>query len=127
MAVAKTNIEFAGFSDKVEVRAGAALDSLAQLVAENHPPFDLIFIDADKPNNPRYLDWVMKLSRKGSVIISDNLIRNGEVIDETSQDPTVQGVRRYYECLSEQPNLQSIAVQTVGVKGYDGFAISVVV
>ncbi|HZG14785.1 MAG TPA: O-methyltransferase [Candidatus Bathyarchaeia archaeon] len=122
--VARANIERAGLSHMVEVRVGLALDSLEQLAAEGCGPFDLIFIDADKPNNPAYLEWAIKLSRPGSLIIGDNVVRNGEVIDAASDNPTVQGVRRFYEMLSTDTRVSATAIQTVGSKGYDGFAIA---
>jgi len=122
--VARTNIERAGLSHMVEVRVGLALDSLEQLAAEGCGPFDLIFIDADKPNNPAYLEWAIKLSRSGSLIIGDNVVRNGEVIDAASDSPTIQGVRRFYEILSTDSRVSATAIQTVGSKGYDGFAIA---
>ncbi|WP_134684850.1 O-methyltransferase [Brevibacillus migulae] len=122
--VARANIERAGLSHVVEVRVGLALDLLEQLAAEGCGPFDLIFIDADKPNNPAYLEWALKLSRPGSLIIGDNVVRDGEVIDASSDNPTIQGVRRFYERLSTDPRVTATAVQTVGSKGYDGFAIA---
>ena len=122
--VARANIERAGLSHMVEVRVGLALVSLEQLAAEGSGPFDLIFIDADKPNNPAYLEWAIKLSRSGSLIIGDNVVRNGEVIDAASDNPTIQGVRRFYEMLSTDSRVSATAIQTVGSKGYDGFAIA---
>lgn len=124
--VARKNIARAGLSELVEIRQGAAADSLAKLYAEDPSPFDLIFIDADKPNNPVYLEWALKLSRKGTIIIVDNVIRNGEISSSASKDPKVQGTRTMFDMLSSNPRLQATALQTVGSKGYDGFAMAVV-
>jgi predicted O-methyltransferase YrrM len=92
-------------ADRIELRVGAALDSLATLVAEGAEPFDLVFIDADKPNNPHYLDYALKLSRPGTVIIGDNVVREGEVLDATSRDASVQGVRGFFDMLSSDPRI----------------------
>ncbi|WP_126428775.1 class I SAM-dependent methyltransferase [Brevibacillus marinus] len=113
-------------TDVVELRLGPALDSLAQLAAEGQGPFDLIFIDADKPNIPDYFKWALQLSRPGSLIIVDNVVRNGAVVDETSTDPSVQGVRRFSELVASEPRVTATAIQTVGSKGYDGLAILLV-
>jgi predicted O-methyltransferase YrrM len=121
--VARANIARAGLSDEIEVRVGKALDTLPGLMAE--APFDLIFIDADKPNNPEYLAWALKLSRRGSVIVADNVVRDGAVIDDESSDPNVDGVRRFNELLAAEARVSATAIQTVGSKGYDGFAIAV--
>ncbi len=123
--VARANIARAGLASVVEVRVGRALDTLPQIAAEG--PFDLIFIDADKSGYPDYLPWAMKLSRPGSVIIADNVVRKGAVIDAGSSDADVQGVRRFYELLAAEPRVSSTAVQTVGSKGYDGFAMALVI
>jgi predicted O-methyltransferase YrrM len=125
-AVAKSNIHRAGLSSVVEIRVGAALDSLARLAAENPEPFDMIFIDADKPNNPSYLKWALKLSRPGTLILGDNVVREGAVIDAADPDPSVQGTRRFLEMLAAEPRLDATALQTVGSKGYDGFAMALV-
>jgi predicted O-methyltransferase YrrM len=125
--VARKNIARAGFDGVVTVRLGAALDTLPLLVEEGEGPFDLIFIDADKKNIPNYLIWSLKLSRKGTVILVDNVIRDGEVIDASSKDPNVQGARQFFDVLKSEPRLQATALQTVGSKGYDGFAMAVVV
>ena len=124
--VARANIERAGLADVVEVRLGRALDTLKQLAAENRGPFDLIFIDADKPGYPDYFPWALKLSRPGSMIIADNVVRNGAVIDADSSDPNVQGMRRFNELLAAEPRVSATVIQTVGSKGYDGFAIVLV-
>jgi predicted O-methyltransferase YrrM len=124
--VARANIARAGLADVVEVRLGRALDTLKQLAAENRGPFDLIFIDADKPGYPDYFPWALKLSRPGSMIIADNVVRNGAVIDADSSDPNVQGMRRFNELLAAEPRVSATVIQTVGSKGYDGFAIVLV-
>jgi predicted O-methyltransferase YrrM len=118
--VARANIARAGLSDIVEVRIGKALDTLPLLEG----PFDLIFIDADKVNYPEYLAWGVKLSRRGSVIVADNVVRKGAVIDGESSDPNVQGVRRFNEILAAELRLSATTIQTVGTKGYDGFTIA---
>jgi predicted O-methyltransferase YrrM len=124
--VARSNITHAGFGDRLEVRVGPALESLPQLSEADGVPFDLIFIDADKPNNPDYLLWALKLSRRGSVIIADNVVRGGNVIDADSSDASVQGIRRFSNLLAAEPRVSATAIQTVGSKGYDGFAIALV-
>jgi predicted O-methyltransferase YrrM len=126
-AIAKANLERAGLSGVVDLRVGAALDSLAILEREHGEPFDLIFIDADKPNNPDYLAYALKLSRKGSLIIGDNVVRDGAVVDPDNPDPRVQGVRRFFDMLADEPRLSATALQTVGSKGYDGFALALVI
>lgn len=125
-AVARENIARAGFADRVEVRVGKALDLLPEIEAEGLHPFDFFFLDADKPNNPAYLEWSIKLSRPGSVIIADNVVREGAVLDTKSSDASVQGIRRFNERFASHPRIQATAVQTVGSKGYDGFAIGIV-
>jgi predicted O-methyltransferase YrrM len=124
--VALSNIARAGLSDVVELRIGRALDTLPQLAAENRGPFDLFFIDADKPGYPDYLAWALRLSRRGSLIIADNVVRQGAVVDAGTSDPGVQGVRRFLDLLAAEPRVSATAIQTVGSKGYDGFAIALV-
>ena len=111
---------------KVEIRVGAAADSLEKLVAEGVAPFDLIFIDADKGNNPLYVQWALKLARKGTVIIVDNVIRDGAVLEADSTDTNIVGTRRMFELVGKEPRLTATALQTVGGKGYDGFVMAVV-
>ncbi|QIR35990.1 O-methyltransferase [Tolypothrix sp. PCC 7910] len=123
--VARSNIARAGLSDIVEIRLGWALDTLPQIAAEGRT-FDLIFIDADKPSNPDYFAWALKLSHRGTLIIADNVVRNGAVIDAASDDPNVQGIRRFNELLAAEARISATEIQTVGSKGYDGFAIAVV-
>jgi predicted O-methyltransferase YrrM len=125
--VARANIKRAGLADNVEIRCGRALDTLPQLVAENRGPFDLVFIDADKPGYPDYLEWALKLSRRGSLIIADNVVRDGAVADSASRDPGVRGVRRFIEMLAAEPRVSASVIQTVGSKGYDGFAMALVI
>lgn len=124
--VARANVARAGLEGVVEVREGPALTSLPQLAKENGGPFDLIFIDADKPAYPEYLEWALKLSRRGSVIVADNVIRGGAVADPNSVDPNVQGIRRFHELLAGERRVSATAIQTVGSKGYDGFALAFV-
>ncbi|AZO14917.1 O-methyltransferase [Mesorhizobium sp. M2A.F.Ca.ET.043.05.1.1] len=124
--VARSNFEQAGVSGKVDLRVGPALQSLAALVDENAGPFDLIFIDADKPNNPNYLDWAMKLSRSGTIIVCDNVIRDGAVVKKNSGDVNVEGARAAFSFIGGEKRLDGTAIQTVGAKGYDGFAIAIV-
>jgi predicted O-methyltransferase YrrM len=124
--VAKKNILRAGLDDKVEVRVGTASESLAKLVEQGAAPFDLIFIDANKEGYPEYLGWALKLSRAGTLMIADNVIRKGEVIDARSPDSRVQGVRRFNEMIAVDRRLSATAIQTVGSKGYDGFTMALV-
>jgi len=121
--VARANIERAGLLAQVEIRVGKALASLATLVSEGVPPFDFVFIDADKASIPDYFQWSLKLTRPGSVIVVDNVIRKGAVLDAASSDANVQGVRRFNEIVSKTPGVSATTVQTVGSKGYDGFAL----
>ena len=122
--VAARNIARAGLAEIVEIRIGKAIDSLNQLVQSRAVPFDLIFIDADKPSNPDYLKASLQLSRPGTIIIGDNVVRGGEVANGAAADPKVQGVRRFCEQIGQEPGLSATAIQTVGSKGYDGFAIA---
>jgi predicted O-methyltransferase YrrM len=124
--VAKSNISRAGLKDVVDVRIGSALDVLPQLAAEKRGPFDLIFIDADKQNIPEYFEWSMKLSHPGTVIIVDNVVRDGEVIDPNSPDDRIAGVRKFVDLLAAESRASATTIQTVGVKGYDGFAMVLV-
>jgi predicted O-methyltransferase YrrM len=125
--VARANIARAGLAETVEIRVGPALETLPRLAAEGRGPFDLVFIDADKSNNAAYLDWALKLARPGSLIIGDNVVRNGAVIDAASGDPSVQGIRRFNTALATEPRLAVTTIQTVGSKGYDGLAIALVI
>ncbi|HUV70308.1 MAG TPA: O-methyltransferase [Terracidiphilus sp.] len=124
--VARANLKRAGLLKRVDVRVGPALDSLPVLAAERGGKFDLIFIDADKPNNPRYLEWALKLARRGTVIVVDNIVRQGRVIEADSKDADILETRRCLEMMAANPRLSAFAMQTAGVKGLDGFAMAVV-
>ena len=124
--VARKNVERAGFATKVEIRLGAAIDSLKRLSSEKDGPFDLIFIDADKSSIPDYFTTSLKLARRGSLIVVDNVVRKGAVIEANSKDPDVQGVRRLNEMISKEKRVTATTIQTVGSKGYDGITIVLV-
>lgn len=121
-AVARENLRLAGVNDRVAVLEGPALTSLEKL--GDRPPFDLIFIDADKPNNPGYLRWALRYSRPGTVIVGDNVVRDGEVTNPDSEDDRVQGVRAFIDMMGSDPRLTVTALQTVGSKGWDGFTLA---
>jgi predicted O-methyltransferase YrrM len=121
--VARKNFENAGLADRIEVRVGAALDTLAALHAEGAGPFDLIFIDADKPSTPDYFDWAVKLARKGTLIIVDNVVREGAILAAQSENKHVKGLRGFYARVAADPRVTATAIQTVGNKGHDGLAI----
>jgi predicted O-methyltransferase YrrM len=129
-AVARKNLERAGLmgSDgaRVELREGPALDTLPRLVAEGAGPFDMIFLDADKEHNAEYLQWAIRLSRVGTVIVTDNVVREGTVLDAASDDAAVQGTRRFFEAMAAEPHVTATAIQTVSGKKYDGFALLMV-
>ncbi|MBK7369482.1 MAG: O-methyltransferase [Candidatus Eisenbacteria bacterium] len=125
-AVARANFERAGLAHVIELREGAAADSLAALHAEGVAPFDFVFIDADKPGNSVYIDWALKLLRDGGVLVLDNVVRDGAVIDAASDNPAVLGTRAAIERLSREPRVTATAIQTVGAKGYDGFLLALV-
>jgi predicted O-methyltransferase YrrM len=125
-AVARENLQRAGVASQVELRQGPAATSLEQLHAEGAAPFDMIFVDADKRNNPVYLEWSLRLSRLGTLIVVDNVVRDGAVIDAESKDADIQGTRRFFEMLAREPRLSATAIQTVGSKGYDGFVLALV-
>ncbi|MDF3148552.1 MULTISPECIES: O-methyltransferase [unclassified Streptomyces] len=122
--VATRNIARAGLDRIVEVRVGPALESLPKLADENPAPFDLVFIDADKANNPHYVDWALRLTSTGSLIIVDNVVRGGRVADADSTAPDIRGTRAAIELIGSHPRLSGTAIQTVGGKGYDGFALA---
>ena len=121
-AVARENLRLAGVDKQVTLREGPALQTLESL--GDRPPFDLIFIDADKPSNPDYLRWALRYSRPGTLIIGDNVVRDGEVVNPRSEDDRVQGVRRFIEMMARDPRLPVTALQTVGSKGWDGFTLA---
>jgi predicted O-methyltransferase YrrM len=125
--IARRNLKAAGVLDRVEIRVAPALDTLRELHANGAPPFDLIFIDADKKSMPAYLDWSLKLSHPGTIIVADNVVRDGKVIEPDNPDDNIQGVRRMTEMMAAEPRLRATAIQTVGARGYDGFAVAVVV
>ncbi|MCW2954591.1 MAG: O-methyltransferase [Conexibacter sp.] len=122
--VARGNVAAAGLADRVEVRVGAALDTLPQLDAEGAGPFDLIFIDADKDRYPDYLSWAIRLARPGSLIVGDNVVRGGALADDAEDEPRALGARRFHELLAAEPRVEATTIQTVGEKGYDGFTLA---
>jgi predicted O-methyltransferase YrrM len=122
--VARANLARAGLAQVVDVRVGRALDTLAALAGQL---FDLVFIDADKPNNPAYLAWALRLTRPGSAIVVDNVVREGAILDATSDDPRIHGTRSLFEAVAREPRLEATAIQTVGGKGHDGFVLARVV
>jgi predicted O-methyltransferase YrrM len=124
--LAIANIERAGLSAVVELRVGRALDTLAELDAEDRGPFDLVFIDADKQSTPDYFAWALEHSHPGTLIVADNVIRDGAVIDPDSDDPVVEGARRFHELLQTESRVSATTIQTVGLKGYDGFTLALV-
>ena len=124
--VARMNIDRAGLGEMVEVRLGPALESLSQLAEEGAGPFDLTFIDADKATTPEYFDRAVRLSRPGSVIVVDNVVRKGGILDAATDDPSLLGVRRFFSRVRKDGRVRVSALQTVGIKGYDGFAIALV-
>jgi predicted O-methyltransferase YrrM len=124
--VARANLERAGFANIAQVRVGRAIDSLDELQRESAGPFDFIFIDADKPSNPDYFAWALKLSRRGSVIVVDNVVRGGKVADPAYSDAAVEGVRRLNRLMGAEPRVSATVIQTVGSKGYDGLAVALV-
>lgn len=126
-AVARHNVERAGFASVVDIRVGKALDSLSVIQEEGVEPFDMIFIDADKTNNPSYFEWALRLSRRGSLIIVDNVVREGGLADDASDDPAILASRAVIEMMGSDPRVEATVMQTVGKKGYDGFAIALVV
>ncbi|OYN67711.1 MULTISPECIES: O-methyltransferase [Bacillus] len=124
--IAQQNISRAGLSERVSILEGKALDTLSQLKEKAALPFDFIFIDADKPNNPKYLKWALDFSKKGTVIIADNVVRNGAVLHDSDEDERVQGTREFFDLLKREPRIEATAIQTVGEKGYDGFVYGIV-
>ncbi|MCA1022297.1 O-methyltransferase [Halobacillus litoralis] len=121
---AAVNMENAGVKDKISIHVGPALETLPAL--QNEDPFDFVFIDADKENNPHYIEHVLRLSKPGTTILVDNVIRNGEILEEASKSSSIQGIRQMFDLLHHHPRLESTAFQTVGNKGYDGFLLAVV-
>ena len=124
--VARQNVARAGLGGKVEIRTGAALETLPKIETEGIHPFDFVFIDADKANNAAYVEWALRLSRPGTAIVVDNVVRDGHVVDAKNTDADVVGVRRMFELIAREPRLSATAIQTVGAKGWDGFVLAVV-
>lgn len=124
--VAQANLEDAGVADRVQIRLGAAEESLTQLIAEEPEPFDLVFLDADKAGNARYLQLALQMARPGTVIVGDNVVRDGQILDAESQDPDIRGIWDFLEAQGSSSVLEATAVQTVGAKGWDGFSLAVV-
>jgi predicted O-methyltransferase YrrM len=124
--VARANLTYAGVDHLVEVRIGAALESFQAIADEEHDPFDIVFIDADKENNPAYFEWALKLTHPGSLILIDNVARRGRVVDLSESEPDIMGVRRVVDMIANEPRVTATAIQTVGEKGYDGFLIALV-
>jgi len=124
--VARANLARAGLSQVVEVRVGKALDTLQKIADEQPGPFDFVFIDADKANIPEYFRWALRLARSGSMIVIDNVIREGQIIDASSKDPNIRGVRQLHQLLSNEPRVSATSIQTVGAKGYDGLTFALV-
>ncbi|MGD0829426.1 MAG: O-methyltransferase [Terracidiphilus sp.] len=124
--VARANLLNAGVADRVDIRVGLAIESLSLLASSGSGPFDLIFIDADKQNNAEYLAWALKLSHPGTVIVTDNVVRDGKIVQADCTEADIEGIRRFTELLATEPRLSATVVQTVGAKGYDGFALAIV-
>jgi predicted O-methyltransferase YrrM len=125
--VAVANVRAAGHAELVEVRVGRALETLPQVAAEKSDPFDLVFIDADKENTPHYFEWALRLTRPGAVILADNVVRGGALVDANDPSPGARGMRAFHELLAREPRVQATTIQTVGSKGYDGFTLARVV
>lgn len=124
--VARQNLAHAGLLDRVDVRVGPALESLQRLADERTVPFDVVFIDADRVHYAEYLDWAVRLARPGALVLVDNVVKGGAILDDRPTDPQLLGLRRFYERLGRHPGVETIAIQTVGSKGHDGFALGVV-
>lgn len=124
--VARANVARAGFADRVDIRVGAAIETLGAMIAAGEPPFDLVFIDADKPGNVAYLNAALALSRPGTTIVVDNVVREGGILDSSGEDDRIEGSRRLFEAVAAEPRLAATAVQTVGAKKWDGFLLAVV-
>lgn len=124
--IARANLERARLMGRVEIRVGAALDTLPKLAAEAQPPFDFVFVDADRPNLPEYFDWAIRLARHGALIIVDNVVRKGAVVDASSENADVVGIRRFADRLKDDARVSATMLQTVSAKGYDGFAMALV-
>jgi len=125
--VARANVAQAGLAGIVEIRVGPALELLPELEREGVEPFDMVFVDADKAHNPEYFAWAMRLTHVGSVVVVDNVVRQGRVVDAASNDADIVGTRRLYDAVAAEPRVRATAVQTVGTKGHDGFLVALVV
>ena len=125
--VARANVARAGLGAQVEIRLGPAVETLAKLLSEHEGPFDFVFVDADKPNTRTYFDWAVRLSRPGTLIVVDNVVRKGELANASSDDPNVRGMRAFLEALASDSRVSATGIQTVGTKGYDGFVLARVV
>jgi predicted O-methyltransferase YrrM len=124
--IARANLARAGVGEAVEVVVGPALETLPRVAARGDGPFDLVFIDADKERNPEYLEWALEVTAPGSLIVADNVVRDGALADPSSADPRVRGLRRFHELLGDEARVRATTIQTVGVKGYDGFTLALV-
>lgn len=124
--IARESLNMAGLQDKVEIRQGVAAETLEQMVQAKQAPFDFIFIDADKENNPVYLDYALKLSRPGTVIVADNVVRQAKILDDSGKADNIRGLRRFFDDMVDNPRLTVTAFQTLGSKGWDGLAIAIV-
>lgn len=124
--VARSNLRQAAVPQRVDVHLGPALDTLPTLVGSSATPFDVCFVDVDKPNNPHYLDWVLRLSRPGTLIVADNIVQDGRIVDPDTEDDRGIGVRSFLDSLATKPKLDATGIQTVGSKGWDGFALAMV-
>ena len=125
--VARANVARAGLGALVEIRLGPAVETLAKLLSDHEGPFDFVFVDADKPNTRTYFDWAVRLSRPGTLIVVDNVVRKGELANASSDDPNVRGMRAFLEALASDSRVSATGIQTVGTKGYDGFVLARVV
>ena len=125
-AVARQNFARAGMADRIDLRLGSASDTLPALVRDHAAPFDFIFIDADKPGYTEYFKWSLQLSRPGTLIVADNVVRDGQIVDAASKDANVQAIRRFNDAVAAESRVTATALQTVGVKGYDGLAVILV-
>lgn len=121
--VARANFAHAGYDQQITLRYGEAMDSLKALIGEKGEPFDFVFLDANKAEYPEYLRWILKLTKKGSIIIADNIVRDGDVVQKDGDDHRIHGIREFIKAVSDNPKLQASALQTVGTKGYDGFML----
>ena len=125
-SIARSNFSFAGLGERIDLREGPALESLAHLAAEGGSPFDFVFLDADKEHHPDYFQSALALSRPGTLIVADNVVRSGGILDADTDDPDLQGIRRLFDLIADEPRVEATALQTVGSKGHDGFVLALV-